>query len=146
MSVIPDSLKSISAYFKKADELEKDSSNNPDSKIVAYSCRFYAIEKATSNMPNVLKDPDSKTYLLSQMSLLEKEKTSITLSKQDRKLVCEAFAFKVCHHLILICAAKFPSKVFSSIYLLANILNMIISDIHSITHFPNHILIIIYII
>ena len=94
MSKIPDSLKSISSYIKKAEELDNDTTN-PDSKDVAYSCRLYAVEKAMSTMPKLMNEPESKTFILSQMSILEKDKAAITLSKPDRKMICEKFAFKV---------------------------------------------------
>lgn len=94
MAALPESLKNVSSYFKKADELEKDQSN-PDCKIVAYSCRFYAIEKVMSTNPNLLKEADAKAFLLTQMSKLETEKANIKLSPADRKLVCESFAFRI---------------------------------------------------
>ena len=94
MTTLPESLKNVSSYFKKADELEKDQSN-PDCKIVAYSCRFYAIEKIMSSNPNILKEPDAKDFLMKQMSKLETEKISIKLTPADRKLVCESFAFRI---------------------------------------------------
>jgi hypothetical protein len=39
---IPASLKTISPIVKKAEQLDKDTLN-PDSKVVAYSCRNYAM-------------------------------------------------------------------------------------------------------
>ena len=41
---IPASLKGLTAYIKRAEELDRETSN-PDSKIIAYFCRTFAMER-----------------------------------------------------------------------------------------------------
>jgi vacuolar protein sorting-associated protein VTA1 len=86
---IPEQLKPISQYIRKAEELDKDSTN-PDSRVVAYCCRFYAVDKAIKMK---LKIPEVSVFLQETMGNLEKNK--VTLTTDERKLVCERFAFKV---------------------------------------------------
>lgn len=91
--IVPDSLKSFAPYFKKAEELNNDETN-PDSKVVGFTCRSHAMNKAIK-MKDIMNQIEARDFLLSQMTILEKEKTSMTLSLSDRKLICEKFAFRV---------------------------------------------------
>ena len=89
---IPVSLKSLTAYVKRAEELDKDTSN-PDSKVVAYFCRSFAVEKGIK-----VKDGGAEvtTFLMSLMNLMDKDKSIVAgMSQEDRKLTCERFAYSV---------------------------------------------------
>lgn len=87
---VPASLKSIKSYMQRAKELDGDTSN-PDSKVVAYYCRTYAMEKAMKSGKD--NEPDVKNFLLGLLTALEKDKLTIPL--EDRRMICEQFAFNV---------------------------------------------------
>jgi vacuolar protein sorting-associated protein VTA1 len=89
---VPASAKSISPFIKRAEELDRDTSN-PDCKVVAYHCRAYAMEKAM----NLRKEggAEMNKFLLELMTKLETEKKSLAVSLEERKLICEKFAFSV---------------------------------------------------
>ena len=88
---VPKSLASVAPYLSRGEELDKDNSN-PDSKIVAYSCRKYAMEKAIKLK---IKDAEVIQFLGSLMTQLEKEKKSISVGETDRSIICEKFAFQI---------------------------------------------------
>lgn len=87
---IPASIKgAITSYIKRAEELERDTSN-PDSGIVAYCCRLYGVTKAAKMVGNP-PDPAVNSFLLSQMTILEQMKPNLTLGADKGKAVCENF-------------------------------------------------------
>lgn len=91
-ATIPASLKPLTAYLKRADELEKDSSD-PDHPILAYYCRKFALIKGMKMPEGNTKE--GKTFLMSIMTRLEKDKSTITLKDEEAKIVMEDFAYGV---------------------------------------------------
>lgn len=91
MSAVPPPLKPIVSFIKRAEELDNDKTN-PDSKVVAYFCRKYAVERGIKLRDN---SPDSNTYLMGLMTTLEKDKSSFTMSQEEKQLICEKFAYSV---------------------------------------------------
>lgn len=88
---IPPELKKITPYVRRAEELDRDKAN-PESRLVAYYCRQYAvhsgIELATS--------PAGKSCLGSLLSNLEEEKEAMgAFTSDESKFLCEKFANKI---------------------------------------------------
>ena len=89
---VPASLKALSCYIKRAEELDRDTLN-PDSKVVAYYCRQYAMEKGIKVAD---RSPDVNKFLMDLMAQLEAAKASIiTTPQEERKVVCENFSYEV---------------------------------------------------
>ena len=86
---IPESLKVITQYIRRSEELAKDSAN-PDSKVVAYYCKKYALERAIK-----LKAPDANSFVMNLLTALEKEKAGLGVTLEQGRGVCEQFAFTV---------------------------------------------------
>ena len=87
---IPPELKKITQYVRRAEELDKDSS--PQTRIVAYYCRQYAIQVGIS----LAKTPPAKISLSGLLGDLEKEKVAMSnFSKPECYQVCRGFAFKI---------------------------------------------------
>lgn len=86
---VPDSLKSITQYIKRAEELEKDVSN-PDSKVMAYFCYKFAAEKAM-----LQKSAAIMPFLLTLMDKLEKQNKDLNISNDKGSIICESFALSV---------------------------------------------------
>lgn len=88
---VPPQLKPVTAFVKRAEELDKDTLN-PDSKIVAYFCRRYAVEKG---MKLNDRSPEVSSFLMTLMSKLEKDTANIPTSTEERKTICENFAYDI---------------------------------------------------
>jgi vacuolar protein sorting-associated protein VTA1 len=88
-NTLPPSLKSLTPYIKRAEDLDRDTTN-PDSMLVAYYCRMFAINKGidlkgTSN--------DVMPYLQSLMGLLETNKSTMNnIPKDQAKCTIENYA------------------------------------------------------
>jgi vacuolar protein sorting-associated protein VTA1 len=88
---IPPELKKITPFVRRAEELDKDS-GNPESRLVAYYCRQYAvhtgIEAATSAA--------GKGVLGELLGSLEKEKEAMnSFTRDEAKFLCRKFADKI---------------------------------------------------
>jgi vacuolar protein sorting-associated protein VTA1 len=90
---IPPSLKLITSAIRRAEELDRDA--NPDAKIVAYYCRYYAVSKG-SKLCSVPPVPAETKFLLDEMGKLEKFKaTSASLTPDQGMNVCKSYAMSV---------------------------------------------------
>lgn len=88
---IPDSLKSITPYIRRSEELEKDSSA-PEYKIVAYYCKKYALEQAIKLK---LSGPEVSQFVSSVLTILERDKLQLNVNAEQGHIVCENFAHTV---------------------------------------------------
>lgn len=89
MAVIPTSLKFITSALRRAEELERDPSN--ESKAVSYYCRFYCVQKGSTLCSSPPTAEENK-FLFSQMDMLEKLKPSLELNKDKGYDLCRNFA------------------------------------------------------
>ncbi|GMH87433.1 hypothetical protein TL16_g10859 [Triparma laevis f. inornata] len=92
---IPSELKKITAFIRRAEELDNDKTQ-ATSRLIAYYCRQWAVELSLPLL-KIATDPASKTTLLSIMSSLEEEKTAVgdAFTKPEAYTVCRDFAQKV---------------------------------------------------
>ena len=67
---VPTSLKKIKVFLARAEELDRDAARNPESRVVAYNLRQYAVQVGIS----LANDAESKKCLGDILSELEKEK------------------------------------------------------------------------
>lgn len=90
---IPPTLKLITSAIRRAEELERDASN--DAKIVGYYCRFYAVSKG-SKLCSVPAIAAETKFLIDEMGKLEKFKAvSEPLTKEKGQSICQAYAISV---------------------------------------------------
>ena len=90
---VPESLKIITPFIKRAEELERDTSPNAnDSKIVAYYCKKYALEKAIGMKSTA---PDANPFIMSVLTSLEQDKKKFNVAADTGSMICENFAFTV---------------------------------------------------
>lgn len=89
--VIPASLKIITSVMRRAEELDKDTSN-PDARVVAYYCRLYCVTKGSKIAGS---DPEAGKFLIGQMDFLEKVKPTLPGTKEDGHKTCLNYANSV---------------------------------------------------
>lgn len=89
--VIPAPLKPLTAFIRRAEELEKDHLN-PDSFIIAYYCRAYAMEKGIKMK---LSSPEINAFLMNMMDALELTKKSIVVNDDSGSATCENYAYDI---------------------------------------------------
>ena len=88
---LPPSLKKIVVFLRRAEELDHDKS--PESRVVAYNCRQYAV---LTGIPLAGADPSAKASLGKLLDELEKEKNAMsTFSKPEHWAICRKVADKV---------------------------------------------------
>mmetsp|Transcript_20831 Transcript_20831/g.57925 ORF Transcript_20831/g.57925 Transcript_20831/m.57925 type:complete len:364 (-) Transcript_20831:191-1282(-) len=88
---IPAGLKKITPFVRRAEELDKDKAS-PESRIVAFYCRQYAVRTGIP-LANGL---EGKQCLGEIMGDLEKEKAAMSsFTPEEAKLLCRKFADKV---------------------------------------------------
>ncbi|EQC38321.1 hypothetical protein SDRG_04040 [Saprolegnia diclina VS20] len=93
-SKIPATFKAITPFIRRAEELDRDRTR-PESKMVAYYCRQYAMELGIKLRENDASD-EATTYLLSLMESLESEKAALPAhSQEEGRIICENFAFDI---------------------------------------------------
>ena len=87
---VPPSLKKIKVFLARAEELDRDK-NNPESRVVAYNCRQYAV---LTGIPLAgATDNAAKTCLSELLGQLEKEKGSMQLAEAIKlKKTMQAFS------------------------------------------------------
>lgn len=86
---IPNELKKIAPFIKRAEELDKDTTS-PESRLVAYYCRQYAVHLG---IPLVGSAPAAKTCLGELLSDLEKEKPAMdNFTRDEAAFLCRKFA------------------------------------------------------
>lgn len=87
----PPSLKKIVVFLRRAEELDNDKS--PESRVVAYNCRQYAV---LTGIPLAGSDAAAKSCLGKLLDELEKEKTAMsTFSKAEHWSICRKVADRV---------------------------------------------------
>jgi hypothetical protein len=92
---IPPDLKKISGYIRRAEELDKDM-GNPESTLVAYYLRQYAVSEGIPISQNAASSPDTKTCLLSILETLEEQKAKMnTFTPEEAAFLCRQFAAKI---------------------------------------------------
>jgi vacuolar protein sorting-associated protein VTA1 len=90
---IPPELKKITPYIRRAEELDQDK-NNPESRLVAYYARQYAVYVG---IPNSKQGGEAaKKCLGILLEQLEREKPVMdTFTRDESKFLCRKFALKV---------------------------------------------------
>lgn len=78
---VPPTFKSLVPFIRRAEELDRDSTR-PESKLIAYHCRQYAMELGIKLREN---DPSNEAtdFLLSLMDRLESEKGKLPEFSQE---------------------------------------------------------------
>ncbi|KAG7360685.1 Vta1 like protein [Nitzschia inconspicua] len=88
---IPPELKKVTPYVRRAEELDKDKTN-PESRLVAYYCRQYAVHLG---IPLAVSD-EGKSCLGQLLGNLEGEKLVMdSFTRDEAKFLCTKFANKV---------------------------------------------------
>jgi vacuolar protein sorting-associated protein VTA1 len=88
---IPAELKKITPYVRRAEELDRDK-GNPESRLVAYYCRQYAVH---IGIP-LTHSAESKKCLGTILGDLEAEKVSMSnFTRDESKFLCRQFADKI---------------------------------------------------
>lgn len=88
---VPPSLKKIKVFLTRATELDRDKSN-PESRVVAYNCRQYAV---LTGIP-LATDGPAKECLGELLNQLESEKAAMSVfSKSEHWMICHKVADKV---------------------------------------------------
>ncbi|CEG39439.1 hydroxyproline-rich glycoprotein [Plasmopara halstedii] len=91
---IPPTFKTLLPFIRRAEELDRDTSR-PESKLIAYFCRQYAMELGIKLRENDVSN-ESTDYLLSLMDRLENEKKSLPeFTQEEGKEICEDFATEI---------------------------------------------------
>jgi len=88
---IPPELKKVTPFVRRAEELDRDKAN-PESRLVAYYCRQYAVH---TGIP-LAHTPVSKQCLGTILGELEKEKAAMSnFTRDESKFLCRQFADKI---------------------------------------------------
>lgn len=86
---IPAELKKVTPFVRRAEELDRSSKTNPESRLVAYYCRQYAVH---IGIP-LAHSPVSKQCLGTILGELEQEKAAMSnFTRDESKFVCRKFA------------------------------------------------------
>jgi vacuolar protein sorting-associated protein VTA1 len=88
---VPPDLKRITQYVRRAEELDRDKTN-PESRLVAYYCRQYAVHRGIS----MATTDEGKTCLGELLGILEADKHAMSaFTKEEAKFLCAKFANKI---------------------------------------------------
>jgi len=88
---VPPTLKKIKVFLTRAEELDRDKSN-PESRVVAYNVRQYAV---LTGIPLAVDD-NEKACLGELLNILEKEKDAMSVfSKEEHWKICRKVADRV---------------------------------------------------
>lgn len=90
---IPASCKPLTACIRRAEELDRDVTN-PDSKVISYYCKMYAMEKGMK-LKAASGAADINPLLMSLMTALERDKQHVKMTKDEAAVICENFAHSV---------------------------------------------------
>ena len=92
MTAVPPTLKKIKVFLTRAEELDRDKSN-PESRVVAYNVRQYAV---LTGIPLAGSDSNAKACLGELLNVLEKEKDAMSVfSKDEHWKICRKVADRV---------------------------------------------------
>ena len=90
--VIPPELKKITQYIRRAEELTSSSTTTPQTRIVAYYCRQYAVQLGIP----LATTTECRLCLSKILEELEKEKDKMnTFTKDESYTICRTFAFMI---------------------------------------------------
>ncbi|RHY02688.1 hypothetical protein DYB25_003706 [Aphanomyces astaci] len=93
-SKIPATFKAVTPFIRRAEELDRDRSR-PESQMVAYYCRQYAMELGIKLRNHDASD-EASNYLLSLMEALELEMRSLPAhTHEEGRIICENFAYDI---------------------------------------------------
>ncbi len=88
---IPPELKKITPYVRRAEELDRDK-GNPESRLVAYYCRQYAVHTGIG----LATSPEGKGCLGELLGNMEGEKQAMdSFTRDESKFLCQKFAEKI---------------------------------------------------
>lgn len=88
---VPPELKQITPYVRRAEELDRDKAN-PESRLVAYYCRQYAVHTGIS----LATSAAGKNCLGEILGSLEEEKAAMdSFTRDEAKFLCQKFAYKI---------------------------------------------------
>ena len=88
---VPPELKKITPYVRRAEELDRDK-GNPESRLVAYYCRQYAVHTGIA----LATSADGKKCLGELLGNMEGEKTAMdSFTRDESKFLCLKFAEKI---------------------------------------------------
>ncbi|CAI5728681.1 unnamed protein product [Peronospora destructor] len=91
---VPPTFKTLLPFIRRAEELDRDTSR-PESKLIAYFCRQYAMELGIKLRENDTSH-EATDYLLSLMDRLEGEKEKLPeFTQEEGKEICEDFAAEI---------------------------------------------------
>lgn len=91
---VPPTFKTLLPFIRRAEELDRDTSR-PESKLIAYFCRQYAMELGIKLRENDSSN-EATDYLLSLMDRLENEKNKLPdFTQEEGKEICEDFAMEI---------------------------------------------------
>ncbi|KAL4169728.1 hypothetical protein KRP22_010643 [Phytophthora ramorum] len=91
---VPPAFKPLLPFVRRAEELDRDTSR-PESKLIAYFCRQYAMEMGIKLRENDASN-EATDYLLSLMDRLETEKNNLPdFTQEEGKEICEDFAIEI---------------------------------------------------
>ncbi|CAH0491199.1 unnamed protein product [Peronospora farinosa] len=91
---VPPTFKTLLPFIRRAEELDRDTSR-PESKLIAYFCRQYAMELGIKLRENDTSN-EATDYLLSLMDRLEGEKEKLPeFTQEEGKEICEDFAMEI---------------------------------------------------
>ena len=97
-STLPPSLKKINVFLKRAEELDRDKSN-PESRVVAYNCRQYAVQigiPLVSSSSSSNENDAAKKSLGELLTTLESEKKAMSVfSKREHWKISRKVADRV---------------------------------------------------
>lgn len=89
---VPAAFKTVLPFVRRAEELDRDTSR-PESKLIAYFCRQYAMELGIKLREN---DPSNEAteYLLGLMDRLEEEKNKLPAFTHEEGKVRGLLAYR----------------------------------------------------
>lgn len=86
---VPPELKKVTPFVRRAEELDRAAKTNPESRLVAYYCRQYAVH---IGIP-LAQSPQAKQCLGTILGSLEEEKEAMSnFTRDEAKFVCRKFA------------------------------------------------------
>eukprot|EP00978_Attheya_sp_CCMP212_P001790 scaffold3695_cov54-Attheya_sp.AAC.1 len=92
---IPVELKKITQFVRRAEELDRDAKNNPESRVMAYYCRQHAVQTGIP-LAQSSASAAAKQCLGELLGELEREKAAMSVfSPAESQLICERFAEQV---------------------------------------------------
>ncbi|DBA02957.1 TPA: hypothetical protein N0F65_005984, partial [Lagenidium giganteum] len=93
-AAVPPTFKTLVPFVRRAEELDRDTTR-PESKLIAYFCRQYAMELGIKLRENDSSN-EATEFLLGLMDRLEEDKSKLpAFTQEEGKEICEDFAREV---------------------------------------------------